>query len=88
MSSGLTDQQVQEVRERKMRDRRYFTVALSDNPLPSERPYRCWDCGHIVTTIYNEPKAMVQIKILPNDAGEQKLTGTLCRSCNIVYLFA
>jgi hypothetical protein len=69
----------------EQKQRRYFTVSLG-NPLP-EKPFRCHECGYRITTVSNEPMAMVEVKILPTDAQPQKLSEVMCRNCKIIYLF-
>lgn len=85
-TAALTPQEVQSKREEKMRTRRFFTISLSDRVIPEGLPYRCWQCGAIVQTVYNEPKTQVEIKIAQEDVNG-KLTGSLCRKDNILYLF-
>lgn len=85
-TAALSPDQVAAKREEKLRTRRYFTVSLSDKIIPEGLPYRCWECGTIVQTVYNEPKAQVEIKIAQDDVNG-KLTGSLCRKDNILFLF-
>jgi len=85
--SALTPEEIQHKREEKLATRRYFTVSLSDRVVPEGLPYRCWECGNIVQTVYNEPKAQVEIKIAQEDVTSGKLMGSLCRKDNILYLF-
>jgi hypothetical protein len=85
--TALTPEQIDEKREQKLRERRYFTVSFSDKKLPEGKAYRCWECGEIVQTVFNEPKEQAEIIIPAEDVGEGKLTGSLCRKDNILYLF-
>ena len=85
-STPPTPEEIEAKRKEKLATRRYFTVSLSDKVIPGGMPYRCWVCGHIVTTVYNEPKAQVEIKIAQEDV-TGKMTGNLCRDDNILYLF-
>ena len=87
LSTPLTPEQIQHVRDQKAKERRYFTVSLSDKVIPEGIPYRCWQCGDIIQTIYNEPKTSVEVKISLEDVQEGKLTGNLCRRNNILFLF-
>jgi hypothetical protein len=82
----LTPDQIAAKREEKLQTRRYFTVSLSDRLVPGGKPFRCWECGNIVQTVYNEPKAQVEVKIAMEDV-TGKLMGSLCRKDNIMFLF-
>lgn len=83
----LTPEEIERVRLEKIKSRRYYTVSLSDRLIPEGEPFHCHKCKSRVTTVYNEPAAMVEVKINPNDAGTQKLTENMCRTCNIIFLF-
>lgn len=85
-NTALSPEEVTTKREEKLRARRYFTVSLSDKIISEGLPFRCWQCGGIVQTVYNEPKAQIEIKIAQEDVNG-KLTGSLCRKDNILFLF-
>jgi hypothetical protein len=85
--TALTSEQIEEKRQQKLAERRYFLVSLSDKVIPDGEPFRCHKCGVIVQTVYNEPKAQIEIKVLPEDIGEGKLVGSLCRKDNILFHF-
>lgn len=81
-----TPEEVHAKREEKIATRRYFLVSLSDKVIPDGLPYRCWQCGNIVQTVYNHPKAQVELKIAMEDV-QGKLVGSLCRKDNILFNF-
>lgn len=74
-------------RDAKAKTRSYFTVSLSNKLIEGGKPFKCWECGFRVTTVYNEPIGMVEAKVLPEDAGAQKLTENFCRGCNRIFIF-
>lgn len=86
-TAQLTPEQIAAKREEKLATRRYFLVSLSDRVVPEGLPFRCWQCGNIVQTVYNEPKAQVELKVAMEDV-QGKLTGSLCRRDNILFNFA
>lgn len=84
--TALTPEQIQAKREEKLATRRHFLVSLSDRVIPEGEPFRCHKCGVIIQTVYNEPKAQVEVKIAPEDIAG-KMTGALCRKDNILFNF-
>lgn len=73
-------------RDKKLLERKYITVVLSEQQLEQATPYRCFKCGRIASTIHNEPKAVIHTKIAMTDISG-KLVGALCKEDNIMYLF-
>jgi hypothetical protein len=73
-------------RDQKRESRRYFTIVLSDVRVENGIDWHCYSCGYIVLTIFNEPKAGVQVRVANEDVPEGvKVTESLCRKCNIMY---
>jgi len=71
----------------KTRVRRYVTVSLSDKIIVDGEAYYCHRCKSRVTTVHNEPKAQIEVKVNPNDTPGVKIVENLCKQCNTIYIF-
>lgn len=85
--TALTSEQIAAKRAEKLRTRRYFVVSFSDTKLPEGKPFRCWDCGEIVTSVYKEPREMHEVSAPTQEIASDEKVGGLCRKSNIMYLF-
>ena len=84
-SNGTQNNGTTAHRDMKRLTRRYFTIVLSEVKTEEGIDWHCFNCGYIVLTLFNEPKAGIQIRIPHIDLGDTKVTESLCRKCNIMY---
>lgn len=83
----LSPEELEEKRAEKLRNRRYFVVSFTDKKVPEGKPYRCWECGGFVTTIFAEPREQREVEEPASDIYSDEKVGGLCRKGNILFLF-